>query len=555
MKKIIICIAIVWLAGASCKKSILQQVNPNQPTPASLNTEGGITSFALGLFEKWLANVPNEGVINIMVIAWTQHSILGDEVYCPYGNYGFRWTDQVNSITLPSGTVVPNPNGLTQKDQLQGFNSRQAGERNAFLYEWEANYFTIAQANLLRASLDNPALKFSGDANTKLNTLKAWAYWWKGYAYSRLGSIFLGGVINNAAADGTTSSLFVAHDDLIKEANANFDSCITALTGLADDETYEKMMHNILPSIFYTGLRVSDFKNGNIAPDMWIRQAYTYQARNLLVNKKVKDMTTADWTSLQELTDKGTKATDNIFVYALDPNLINDLNGQFSGQGSPYAIYGTGSQFTFTSERLIQDFKPGDQRFAKGFVLNDPADWVVNIRGRGIQFGNRYDPVSIEDGGLYASNNNSGIINMATCWDENALMSAEAKIRSNSDVEGGLQLIDAVRDAQGAGLAHVAGTGLTQDQAIEELRRERRIGLFLRGTAFFDARRWGVTEPASSGGGRAGGIVVVPGNLINSANSQALPCFLDYNYMDYWDVPQNELDFNGPATGSVPIKN
>jgi len=81
--------------------------------------------------------------------------------------------------------------------------------------------------------------------------------------------------------------------------------------------------------------------------------------------------------------------------------------------------------------------------------------------------------------------------------------------------------------------------------------------LFLWGTAFYDARRWGVTEPASGGGGRANAIVMVPGDLLvpAQANPAAVPCFMDYRYLDYWDVPQNEIDFNEPGSGSVPVKN
>src|SRR5439155_1319303 len=118
-----------------------------------------------------------------------------------------------------------------------------------------------------------------------------------------------------------------------------------------------------------------------------------------------------------------------------------------------------------------------------------------------------------EDGGLYATAANQGYVPWAVSYEENELMKAEALIRTNN-IDAGLQFVDAERDFQNAGLAHVAGTGLTQAQAIEELRKERRVGLFLRGTAFYDARRWGVTEPASTGGGRAGAIVMVPGNLL-----------------------------------------
>ncbi len=407
--------------------------------------------------------------------------------------------------------------------------------------------------------MKDPELKFTGDADAKSKTLQAWAYWWKGYAYSRIGSLYLSGVINNAPANGTTSDLFVDHNAIIAEANKNFDTCIGILQTVPNSEAYQTMMRTIVPSIFYNGIATNNLPNGDISPDMWVRQIYTYEARNLLANKRVKDMTPADWAQLASLTDKGLRQDDNIFVYSLDPNLVNDLNGQFQGNGSPYTWFGDGNQSLFTSERLIQDFKEGDNRFTRGFYLIDTTTtpYNVNIRGRGIQFGSRYNPVSIEDGGLYATNNNSGIINIACSWDENALMAAEAKIYSG-DIEAGLALIDAVRDGQDAGLAHVAGTGLLLPEALEELRKERRIGLFLRGLAFFDARRWGVIDPVSEGGGRANAIVLVPPDELDlppGSPAQALPCLMDYRYMSYWDVPQNELDFNAPAAGSAAVKN
>lgn len=556
MKKIFSLIILVSLLTSSCKKEELQQVNPNEPTPTgSLVTESGITAFALGIYQKWLTDVPGEGYTNVMVIAWTQHSILGDEVFCPYGNYGFRWTDQVYSVKLPNGTVVVNPNGQTQQAQLQALNSRTAGERNAFMYEWSVNYYVIGQANLLLNALENPALKLSGDAATKKATLKAWALWWKGYAYSRIGSFYLAGVINDNAANGATSSNFVDHNAIIVEANKNLDACAAILNTLPNNTDFTALMAKLTPTVFSSATTTNNIKNGAIEPDMWLRNVYSLEARNFLVNKKVKTMTNADWSTLAALTAKGLTATDNTFNYALDPNLVHDLNGQFLGMGSPYALFGDGNQFTFPSERLLQDFKSGDARMSSGFSLLSSSDWSVNIRSRGIQFGTRWNPNTIESGGLYATNDNSGVISVACTWDENALMTAEAKIRSNSDVEGGLQLIDAVRDAQNSGLAHVAGTGLTQAQAIEELRLERRIGLFLRGLAFYDARRWGITEPVSAGGGRDGAIVLVPGSLLGSSTPQAVPCQMDYRYMDYLDVPQNELDFNAPSSGSAAVSN
>ncbi|MEO7121142.1 MAG: RagB/SusD family nutrient uptake outer membrane protein, partial [Ginsengibacter sp.] len=184
-----------------------------------------------------------------------------------------------------------------------------------------------------------------------------------------------------------------------------------------------------------------------------------------------------------------------------------------------------------------------------------PGGPVVNVRNRGIQFGTRWNVVDIENGGTYATDNSIGAISIAGTWEENSLMIAEAKIRTGTDIDGGLALVDAVRSAQGAGLAAVANTGLSQTQAIEELRSERRVSLYLRGVSFYDARRWGVTASVASGGGRANANVLVPGSLINSTTATILPCLIDYNYVDYWDVPQNELDFNAASSMSAPIKN
>src|SRR5437868_14422138 len=98
-------ILIVFIAGA-CKKSSLELNDPNKPIPEqSLTTEAGLKNFSLGILQKMMANVPDEGLTNIFHIALNNHSILGDEAYTPYGNYGFRWVDQVYKITLPNGTV------------------------------------------------------------------------------------------------------------------------------------------------------------------------------------------------------------------------------------------------------------------------------------------------------------------------------------------------------------------------------------------------------------------------------------------------------------------
>jgi hypothetical protein len=542
MKRYLIYILTTALIVGGCKKTSLELNDPNLPTPElSLVTEAGLKNFSLGILQKMMADVPDEGNTNIFHIALTNHTIMGDEAYVPYGNYGLRWVNQVYRITLPNGTVVTNPNGLEQKTQLQGFDSRGAGELNAFQYEWSSCYYIIAQANQLLTALDNPALNLTGDAANKKNTFKAWALYWKGYAYSRIGSMYLAGVITNEA--GKTNGDFVDHTVIMSEADKVLNECLTTLDAVTASADYTAIMQAIVAS-FNDNKKV-------VTPAMWKRQIYSLQARNLMANKKITEMTPANWQQIITLTNQGIHAIHNIFRFGMDPSGSNDVSLAFY---HPYAFIGEVQQFTFVSERLVQEFKANDTRRAKGFVpFTVPK---VNERGRGLQFGTRWNPVFIENGGLYATGDNRGLVPWVCSYEENQLMKAEALIRTSS-IEPGLQLVDAVRDFQNSGLAHVAGTGLNATQALEEFRRERRVALFLWGTAFYDARRWGVTKPASQGGGRANAIVMIPGNLLTPAQAGSVPtpCFMEYNYMDYWDVPQNELDFNTPGSASTRLKN
>ena len=101
MKRYLIYITLIAFIAGACKKSSLELNDPNKPIPEqALTTEAGLKNFSLGILQKMMANVPDEGNTNIFHIALTNHSILGDEAYVPYGNYGFRWVDQVYKITL-----------------------------------------------------------------------------------------------------------------------------------------------------------------------------------------------------------------------------------------------------------------------------------------------------------------------------------------------------------------------------------------------------------------------------------------------------------------------
>jgi len=539
------------LLGA-CKKTILQLPNPNAPTPqGSLVTEGGIDAFAQGIFYKWIAFETGDGNLNFFDIAWYMESNMGDEDFTPYSNYGSRYPMNIAKITLPApyNTVVVNPSGFaTQLNILESFNTRAAGDGNSIQYEWDCFYFVNSQANALLLALDNPNLKLTGDAATKKKLLQAWAYYWKGYSYSKIGSMYLAGVIDDSpdsSAKGLTSSLYIPHDQVIAAANKNFDLAASIFSGITENADYDATFKAIIPTF--------NLPNNVLTPAMWVRQIKSFEARNYLVNRKVAAMTAADWSTVQSLAAAGMTQSDYTLQWGVAPAGIPDLTKGLGSLFHPMVLHTVAGGLSFVSERLIQDIQPGDQRL--NYFTPYPGGAVVNVLNRGIQFGTRYVPQDIEKGGKYATENYAptATVPIAPTWEETALMIAEVDIYQGS-VDAGLQLIDKVRASQGAGLPVLAGSGITQAAAIAQLHSERRIGLYLHNTSWYDARRWGITTPVSQGGGRTGNIVV-PGTLVGTAGYQVLPCLIDYSFSDYWDVPQNELDFNPPSGSSAPVKN
>jgi len=549
-------LASILLLGA-CKKSILQLPSPNAPTPqSSLITEGGIDAFAQGIFYKWIAFETGDGNLNFFDIAWYIESNMGDEDFTPYSNFGSRYPMNIATITLPApyGTVIKNPSGFpTQLDILRSFNTRAAGDGNSIQYEWDCFYYINAQANTLIQALTNPALKLSGDGATKIKLLQAWAYYWKGYSYSKIGSMYLAGVIDDSpdsTIKGFTSSMYVPHDQVIDAANKNFDQAASIFGSITENADYDATFKLMIPTF--------NLPNNVITPAMWVRQIKSFEARNYMANRKVKTMTAADWTAIQTLAAAGMTPNDNTLKWGVAPAGIPDLTKGLGFLFHPMMLHSYSGGLSFVSERLMQDIMPGDQRLSA--FKPYPGGAVVNVLNRGIQFGTRYIPIDIEDTsgkGKYATENYSPLaqVPIAPTWEETALMTAEADIHLGS-VDAGLQLIDAVRASQNAGLPKLAGSGISADSALVHLRSERRIGLYLHNVSWYDARRWGINEPVAQGGGRIGNIVV-PGSLIGPSGTPAtvLPCQIDYSFSDYWDVPQNELDFNPAATGSASVKN
>lgn len=552
MKKNIKIFLVTWslLSLQACKTELQEVTNINQPSVDVLTSEAAVLQFAKGgvyingiqsfygaIDDGLLSSIAGSGYL---LYVYGFHESMGDVIYVPWGNANFKYIDNPTSFKLDDGSTVNNPIGVSQPFETKLRNSRAYGATNSFLYEWTAMYFMNNALNVLLSKVDNTT--FSGDATTKKNVLKAWAYWWKGYAYSRIGSMYIAGVITDEP--NKTNGNFVTNTAMIQEATKNFDKAAEILKGLKSGGAYDDVLKVIIPGYCQTG------KGGIPSPEAWQRNINTYKARNIIANKRVKDMTTADWTQVSTLTDAGIQETDPVFIAkTFSDNTKSILDKDFGWVG---AMTATDGPTYFVSERLIQDFRAGDARFTNNFdLLGSPE---VNKRSRGLGFGTRYYLI---DGGkgngaltyVHTQDYGTDDIYLGGSFEENELIKAEAKIRTGK-IPDGLSLIHKVRTLQGSGLKSPS-TSLNAMEALDELRSERRIALLFRGVAFYDARRNGIIDDVSKGGGRTNAVVLSISGGKTVVNTKAT---INYNYLSYWDVPQNDLDFNAPSANAAPVK-
>jgi hypothetical protein len=179
-------------------------------------------------------------------------------------------------------------------------NTRTAGDGNSIQWEWDVFYYINAQANTLLGALNNPALVLSGDAATKKKLLQAWAYYWKGYCYSKLGSMYIAALIDDSPDStnlGLTSNVYLANSAILADANANFSQALTLFNSITEDADYDATFEAIVPT-FNENTQV-------ITPAMWARQIHTFEARNYLANHKVAAMGASDWNTILNEADSG----------------------------------------------------------------------------------------------------------------------------------------------------------------------------------------------------------------------------------------------------------
>jgi len=540
--KFLVGILGLTLSLSACKKD-LDISNTNLPTPESAKNEPGVISFAQGaIYRNGFYDLKYSDGVYGRYWAGTIgfQELMGDIIGAEAANAYMNQIGCPNKVTLDDGTVVLNPASIkTQYELCRYANQNAQGVSNTTNYQWSYMYNMITAANGVLDLCNKVAFTGTG-ADTKKATIRAWAFWWKGYAYGQIGSMYYAGIIQNKTpSDATTNGNYVSKETIIAESNANYDSCVIALGAATVAADYTATITKLVPAFLQKG------KGGALTIDMWKRNINTMKARNLLVNTPVSAMGAAQWNQILTLTNDGVKSTDLIFTARTDAagSFIESTVADKTSQSTPASYTNTYK----LSERWVQEFRTGDKRKDNN-VITLASVGLFNT-DRGNAFNTRY---SLKNGGnalagvVTYSNTTAGAneITIAATYEENELMKAEALIKTGA-IDLGVKSIDAVRTYQGAGLPSIA-TGLDAATAYEELRAERRIGLAFKGLSFYDARRWEIIGPDKS---RTKCVVVSSSAKVNTNAT------IVYGFLDYWDVPDNELAYNPAAAGSAPTKN
>jgi starch-binding outer membrane protein, SusD/RagB family len=539
---------------SSCKKQ-LDVKNPNEPTiDVNVADEAGITNYAKGgvywngfnYGNGWLGD-------SYFSLPWGYHELMGDVVGGGQGSNNQTTTmgvpDKFQADPADATTIFINPSPQAT-GIIRSFNNQAASSNgnNALIYEWNSMYSMINSCNKTLETLGN--IGFSAD---KANTVRAWCYWWKGYAYAQIGTLYYAGLI--VTKSNELVSNFVKQADIIAESNKQLNLALTTLTGISNQGDYNSIIAKLIAGQCQVGL------GAPLSSAEWIRTVNTMLARNIVLNRlapyvngnpaatiakaSIPAMTAADWQSVITLCNSGVKQGDKVFTGRTATN-----NSFFSAIGGSVAGMLTASNQVTTyklSERLVQQFKVGDNRLKNFTTSNGTFFGDANTNTTryslvdGVVKGLTGIPIlgSREPGQLE--------IYIGPTFEENQLMLAEANIRTGA-IPAALTIIDNIRAYQGSGVAAIAGSPLTTADALKELTMERQAALAFRGLSFFDARRWGWTYAIANGGGRYGCTLLFKGNVYNNAT-------IDYNFMDYWDVPGDEITLNPPAAGSAPVKN
>ena len=543
-------LGVLAIANTSCKKQ-LQVGDPNDPTVAgNVNNETGLLALGAGGVyingftngDAWLGN-------SYFSLPYGYMELMADNVGADASN------NQITTVGYPTYFIHDNGTKVVNNSPsisiLRSYNVLGGSGNNPMYFQWQNMYALNAACNeILNIA---PTIKLSGDATSRLNTIKAWCYFWKGYAYGQIGTIYYSGLIQDDPANKVNSH-YVPKDSILLRSNYYLNLAASTITAITSTSDYSTVLGQLIPA-------ACQVDHGGVpSATEWQHNINTLLARNIILNKlspfvngdpnatiaksSTGNMTTADWNQVLTLATNGIQQGD--IVFSATSTATNTI---FTATGGNAAAETTGGNISSTfkiSVRYVANFKAGDKRLAQNFRYGS----IYNNAFYGTPY-NIVDSLQQSVTGVYVLGNKlvgQYEVYIGGSYEENALMLAEANIRLGN-IATGLGFVDAERDYQGAGVAHVAGTVTTLAGAMKEVTSERRAALIYRGLSFYDARRWGWIYDISNGGGQYGQM------LYNSTGTWDTNVTVNYNFMDYWDIPADETQLNPPDASSSPILN
>lgn len=504
---------------SACEEE-LNVTNPNNPTPEIVLTEEGLKRQALGV---WDAPPGSENVPGFVWpwVAWTLHEAMGDNVVLPWINFDWnRFFGNIELIEYSDGTPAWSPRqqanpARSQAEWANFVNDRQVTGGGYEAY-WQTAYSFNVEANRMLAALDE-GVPFIDNAQAKEDAYRAWAHYWKGYAYSLVGLFYEQGIVNDEPA-GTNDPLGTNNDfktsaEMIAASQAELDLALQTAS------QFDVIANVVIPGFFPTDVTAASF----------VQNIYTLKARNLLMSKRRPELTPADWQQIKDWANQGLMTNNGAMLIESDESTyMTTATHRWRLSTNIWAR---------VSPRVVQILAEngGDQRLSR-----------FEFTSAGGSFANRVTQPQINspwltvDGTPYASSTPGSAPQYILSAEENKLMLAEAELAlGNPGVAAGW--IDDVRSMplQQAGLAPL-GTATLQD-----IRNERKVALFGRAVAFYDARRLGDIDAKADGGGIFGVWVY----HIDANNNLVLDegANLFFDFLPYYAIPDAEAVFNGTA--------
>jgi len=388
-------LSVILVLGPVACKDQLDVGNPNAPSfSGNVTTEAGITEFAQGATyingfrngNDWLGN-------SYFSLPWGYSEIMADNVGASASNNQITTLGQPDYILLDDGTKVSN--NSPQVGIIRSYNSRAAtgAGNNALYYQWLTMYALNNAQNATLAQLDKITFT-TGDGTSKANTIKAWCYFWKGYAYAAIGSMYISGLIMDVYDPifnvSKINSDYVPSSTVIARSDYYYNQALTTLAAITNASDYATILGELIPDVNKVG------QGGVLSIAEWTRNINTMLARNILVNRlspfvngdlnatitksSTTTITAADWNNIITLATNGVNKGDLIFTAR-----SSATNSIFSTSTGTVAAMTSGKPSAAT-------FKPGERFIANyrgvsktGNIIS-AGPHITGVLGAGTKF-------------------------------------------------------------------------------------------------------------------------------------------------------------------------